>query len=205
MITFSTLLVFIPVYALAVASPGPAVAAVLARTMGQGTQGAAAFIFGLVMGDLTWFAGAALGLSLIAKTYAPLFKLIQYGGAAYLLSVAWTLWHTPAKPLENAEKTGVQAGFSAFLGSYLLTLGNPKTMIFFVSIMPLVLNPEQLTMQSTLLLSLVIAIVLSSVFFAYVFLANRARMMLRSTRAIGVIQKTTAGMMAGTALVVAMR
>jgi threonine/homoserine/homoserine lactone efflux protein len=49
------LLVFALVYALAVATPGPAVAALIARVLGRGTHGMAAFVAGLMLGDLVWF------------------------------------------------------------------------------------------------------------------------------------------------------
>ena len=54
------LLSFCIAYVLAVASPGPGVAAVLARSLGHGTRGAPAFIAGFLVGDLVWFALAAL-------------------------------------------------------------------------------------------------------------------------------------------------
>jgi len=53
--------------------PAPASRLLLARTLGRGTGGALPFILGFVVGDLIWFVAAALGLSVIAKTYAPLF------------------------------------------------------------------------------------------------------------------------------------
>lgn len=203
--TLSSLLLFLPVYALAVASPGPAVAAIIARTLGRGTQGSLAFIFGLIVGDLTWFAAATFGLSLIAQTYAPMFQAIKYAGAIYLLYVAWTIWRAPVTTAEPTEAGRGNAGLSAFLGAYFLTLGNPKTMVFFLSIMPLVISPTELTPANVLELALICSIVLSLIFIGYVVLASRARRMLHSSRAIKAINRTTAGMMAGTALVVATR
>ena len=57
------LLIFALVYALAVATPGPGIAAVIARGLGRGTHGAPAFIAGFLVGDLIWFTLAALGLA----------------------------------------------------------------------------------------------------------------------------------------------
>jgi len=37
-----------------------------------------------------------------------------------------------------------ESAVAAFLGSLFLTLGNPKVMIFFLSIMPLVIRPEDI-------------------------------------------------------------
>ncbi|MCA1952127.1 MAG: LysE family translocator [Hyphomicrobiales bacterium] len=201
----STLLVFVPVYALAVASPGPAVAAIVARTLGRGRRGSGAFIAGLVAGDLTWFATAVLGLTLVAQTYAPLFQAMKYAGAAYLLYMAWQIWRAPPAPPAEAAQTRGGGGFGVFVGAYLLTLGNPKTMVFFLSIMPLVVDPAAVTMTAALELALVIALVLSTIFLGYVLLADRARRLFRSERALRRINRGTAGVMAGTALVVASR
>lgn len=204
--TLSAFLLFVPVYALAVASPGPAVAAIVARTLAMGSRGALAFTMGLVAGDLTWFAAATLGLGLLAQTYQPLFTAVKYAGALYLIYVAISIWRMPAKPMTDAEPAATgNSGFRAFLGAFLLTLGNPKTMVFFLSIMPLVVSPEQITLVTALEIAAIIFVVLTAIFMGYVILAARARRLLRSTEAIRRINRTTAGIMAGTAVVVAAR
>jgi threonine/homoserine/homoserine lactone efflux protein len=48
---------------LAVASPGPGIAAVVAGALGRGVRGAPAFIAGFVVGDLVWLTLAATGLA----------------------------------------------------------------------------------------------------------------------------------------------
>jgi threonine/homoserine/homoserine lactone efflux protein len=203
--TLSSLLVFIPVYALAVLSPGPGVAAVVARTLARGPRGAGAYILGFVVGDLTWLLAAVSGLALIAKTYAPLFRLIQYAGAAYLLYVAVVMWRTRPEALGTADEAGAQSGWSAFLASYVLTLGNPKTMVFFLSIMPLVVTPEALSGVAVAQLALTCSIVLALIFSFYVVLAARARRLFTSTRALLRINRFTAAVMGCTAIVVANR
>ena len=55
-------LAFCTVYTIAVATPGPGVAALLARTLAHGMRGTAAYIAGFLVGDLIWFVGAAAGL-----------------------------------------------------------------------------------------------------------------------------------------------
>ena len=60
--SFYGLLIFASVYLLAVATPGPGVAAIIARSLARGTQGAVAFIAGFWIGDLIWFSVAATGL-----------------------------------------------------------------------------------------------------------------------------------------------
>ncbi len=60
--TLTGLLVFAVAYAMAVASPGPGIAAIVARALGNGMRGMGAFILGFVAGDLTLFLVAAFGL-----------------------------------------------------------------------------------------------------------------------------------------------
>lgn len=77
------LLVFTAAYLVAVASPGPGIAAIVARMLGHGLTGATAFITGFLVGDLVWFTVAATGLAMVASSFATLFLVIKYAGAAY--------------------------------------------------------------------------------------------------------------------------
>jgi hypothetical protein len=87
------LLSFCAAYVLAVASPGPGVAAVLARSLGHGMRGAPAFIAGFLAGDLIWFGIAAAGLAALAQVAQAAFLAIKYAGALYLLT-----WRTDCGP-----------------------------------------------------------------------------------------------------------
>ncbi|HZF32327.1 MAG TPA: LysE family transporter, partial [Candidatus Angelobacter sp.] len=102
--TLTGLLTFGAVYGVAVASPGPGVAAVLARVLARGLRGAPAFIAGFLVGDLVWFALAATALHALAQTFAVLFIVIRYAGAAYLLYLAWKLWTAPTAARDIAAE-----------------------------------------------------------------------------------------------------
>lgn len=203
--SLTALLVFVSVYAIAVATPGPGVAAVVARTLGRGMNGAVPFVLGFVVGDLVWFVAAAAGLSVLAKTYAPLFVAIKYAGCAYLVWIAIQLWRAePVLPQAGATPPS-ESPFAAFLGSLFLTLGNPKVMVFFLSIMPLVVNPDDISLVVGVELALTIGVVISAIMLGYMLLANRARQMFRSKRTISAIQKANAGVLAGAAALIAAR
>src|SRR6187551_1384058 len=131
--TIYGLLTFCAVYALAVAAPGPGIAAIIARGLAHGMKGVPAFIAGFVVGDLVWFAIAATGLAALARTAATLFVAIKWAGVAYLLYLAYKLWSSPAKQVEVESDDGKQHGWSAFLASLMLTLANPKAILFFLA------------------------------------------------------------------------
>src|SRR4051812_11553677 len=90
--TISSLALFAAAYFLAVASPGPGVAAVVSRVLSRGLPGLGAFVAGFVLGDLVWFASAAGGLVMLAQQFHPLFLAVKYFGAAYLAYIAVMLW-----------------------------------------------------------------------------------------------------------------
>ena len=130
---------FCAVYLLAVATPGPGVAAVLTRSLAHGMRGAPAFIAGFLLGDLIWFAGASAGLAALAQTAQTVFLVVRYAGAAYLLYLAYRLWTAAPRPLEAVDLDASQKPLRLFLGSLALTMGNPKVMMFFLALLPTVL------------------------------------------------------------------
>ena len=191
------------VYALSVASPGPGVAAVVARSLTRGARGAPAFIAGFLVGDLIWLTVAATGLAAIAQTAQLLFAAVKYAGAAYLLYLAWRMWIAPAEAPTEAEVDASQKPFRLFLASLSLTLGNPKTMVFFLALLPTVVRLEDLTLAGFLEIAALSALILPVVLGAYVVAAVRARRLLQSPRAVRLVNRGGATVMAGAAVAVA--
>lgn len=199
------LLTFCMVYFLAVATPGPGVAAVIAHGLARGPRGAAAFIAGFVAGDLIWFLGAALGLSALAQTAHSAFVAVKYLGAAYLLFLAYKMWSAPARRFDPIDAPVVQRPVNLFLGSLALTLGNPKPMIFFLALLPTVVNLENLTPRGYVEIGAAIAVILPTILGAYVLAAAHARAWLRSPRAIRLLNRSSGSLMAAAAVAVATR
>ena len=201
----ASLLLFAAAYFVAVASPGPGVAAVVARGLGQGTKAAPAFIAGFVIGDLIWFTIAATGLAVVAKSFETLFLAIKYAGCAYLLFVAWQIWRAPVEAERIDAARGEVRSWPSFLGSLSLTLGNPKVIVFFLSLMPLVVDMQAISPLTFLELATVIVVVISGVLSGALLLADRARRLFTSEKALRRINRATAGVMAGAAVAIAAR
>jgi threonine/homoserine/homoserine lactone efflux protein len=193
--TLYGLAVFSLVYALAVASPGPGIAAIVARSLSRGTRGAPAFIAGFLVGDMVWFTVAATGLAALAQTAYTVFVAVKYAGVAYLLYLSYRMWTAAAKPVEsegeNDKPDTSQKPTRLFLGTLALTLGNPKTMVFFLALLPTVVKLETLTVPGFFEIAAVICVVLPIV--------------LKSPRAIRMVNRGSATAMAGAAVVIAAR
>lgn len=204
--SLSALLLFAGVYFAAVATPGPGVAALVARVLAHGLKGVAPFILGFVAGDLIWLTVAATGLAVVAREFASVFLALKIAGAAYLLFVAWGLLRSPEEALEpGAAPPTVAVGARAFLGAFSLTASNPKVIVFFLSILPLAVDLQTLTWTSFVEIALVSIAVLTSTLVGYALAANRARGWMRSARAMGLVRRATAGIMAGVAVAIVTR
>ena len=199
------LLTFCAVYALAVATPGPGIAAIIARSLAHGFRGAPAFVAGFLIGDLVWFGIAATGLAALARTAATVFIAIKWAGVAYLLYLAWKLWTAPAERVAVAAEDERQHGWRAFVASLMLTLANPKAILFFLALLPTVIDLASMNVVRFLEISLAIAIVLPAVLFSYVFLAARARDMFTTPKAVRRLNRSSGVAMAGAAVVIATR
>lgn len=200
----ATLLVFTVTLALAAASPGPGMTALVARALGAGFAGALPFAAGMVVGDIVWLGVAALGLAALATTFQFVFLVVKYVGIAYLCWLAFKLWTAPATG-EAVVATAADRPLRVAGAGLAVTLGNPKTMVFYLAILPAVIDLEAMTALAFVELAGIIVVVLSAVCVAYAFAAARARAALASPRARQIVNRVAGTAMAGAAAAIAAR
>jgi threonine/homoserine/homoserine lactone efflux protein len=197
--------IFCVVYFLAVATPGPGVAAVIARSLAHGTRGAGAFIAGYLVGDLLWLTVAAAGLAALAHSAQALFVAVKYLGAAYLLYLAYRAWNTPVATLAPDTRAPEQRPLQLFLGSLSLTLANPKTIAFFLALLPTVVHLDSLTITGFGAIALVICLILPLTLGCYVLLGTHTRKLFQSARSIRALNRGAGVAIAGAAVAIATR
>jgi threonine/homoserine/homoserine lactone efflux protein len=200
----SRLIIFASAYLAVLILPGPGVSALVARVLARGPQGSPAFIAGFVMGSLTWFAIAATGLAMLAASFAAIFSAIRYGGAAYLLYLACKLWKSQGVPLTDVEPT-LDNGRRLFLTGLAINLGNPKVIVFFLALLPTVVDLGNLTPLGFFELAITIAIIAGGVLTAYAMAAAHARRLFTSPKAVRLVNRGSSAVMAATAVTIATR
>lgn len=203
MMDLTSLLVFTGALFIAAASPGPGIAAIVARVLGGGMNGAIAFTVGVALGDVAWLTVAVLGLAVVAQTFHGVLLVIKYAGAAYLLYLAWKLWTAPVVAHDIAPDKSDVNRTRLFLAGLAVTLGNPKVMVFYLALLPNIINLQTVTILGWLELSLVVLSVLAVVFGAYVALAARTRRLFTSARAVRMVNRGTGAIMASAAVAIA--
>ena len=200
-----TLAAFTIAYAIAVLVPGPGVAAVVARALGGGFWSAVPMVLGILVGDLVYLVFALFGLAAIATWFGPIFVIVRWGGALYLLYVAWQFW--TAKP--GSEQIGAKretSRWKTFLAGFALTMGNPKTIVFYLALLPTVVPLDQpITVLGFTELTAIVIVVLLIIGCGYAGLAAVARDFFQSAKAIRRLNRTAGVIMAGAAAFVVAR
>ena len=202
---FVTLAAFTLAYAVAVIVPGPGVAAVVARALGGGFRAGFFMVLGILAGDLIYLVFAVFGLAAVASWFGQAFTLIKWGGAAYLLYIAWTFWSArPGKEQIGARPP--EPPMRTFLSGFALTLGNPKTIVFYLALLPTLIPLDRpITALAFTELVIIVTGVLLAVGCAYAALAAAAREIFRSPTALSRLNKTAAVMMASAAVFIIIR
>src|SRR6188768_1135070 len=118
MIAWHSYLLYCGLYAIAIATPGPAVIAIVARALGSGFKSVVPGSLGILVGDLILMTLSAFGLAMVAKAMGHWFLIVKIAGALYLLYLGYKYW--TAQVLDDPVPQSASRGFLAYLG---LTLG----------------------------------------------------------------------------------
>ncbi|SFS85309.1 LysE family translocator [Methylobacterium sp. yr668] len=183
----------------AAAIPGPGVVALVARALGAGFGAAMAFSLGLILGDLTYLAAAIFGLSLIAEALGAVFVVVRYGAALYLAYLAFRLWRA-AGAAARVEGESRDRPWTSFVAGLTITLGNPKTIVFYLAILPTLVDLRGVTAADCVSLVVITAAILFAVMTPYAALAARARESLRRPAFRARLNRGAAAIMAGAAV-----
>ena len=121
------------------AIPGVGNLAIITSTSKGGIIGGLAATFGVIAADqvLMWLAVA--GVAALLTAYPAVFSLVQYVGAIYLawLGVRMVLAKPGDAPILNMEARRY------FRQGMLITLLNPKAIVFYMAFFPLFVDPAR--------------------------------------------------------------
>jgi threonine/homoserine/homoserine lactone efflux protein len=202
--TLSSLFVFACALFLAAGSPGPSVAALVARVISKGARDVLPFLAAMWLGETIWLTCAVAGLAAIAETFHYAFAAIKWLGACYLLYLAWKMWFV--SPDNDGEALpDAQSPLKLFLAGMTVTLGNPKIMMFYMALLPSIIDIRAVTVVGWAELVATTLLVLIVIDISWALAAAKARSFLKSRRAVRMANRASAGTMAGAAVAIAMR
>lgn len=117
--------------------PGPGNLALISSASKGGLRGGMASVLGLLLGDQVLLWMTVLGVATLLKTFPPLFMLLQWAGAGYLCWLGFKM--LVAKP-GHGPSIQITPGHY-FRETLLITLLNPKAIMFFFAFFPQFIDP----------------------------------------------------------------
>jgi threonine/homoserine/homoserine lactone efflux protein len=190
--------------AVSAGSPGPSIAALVARVLARGVRDVLPFLAAMWIGEAIWLSLAVFGLAVVAETFHAVFVVLKWAGIAYLCWLAWSMWRAPA---EAAEATQAPSGsaWKLFAAGMAVTLGNPKIMVFYLALLPTIVDLTRVGVVGWAELVVTMVVVLVAVDLGWAVAAAQARRLLRSPRALRIANRAGAATMAGAAAAIATR
>ena len=124
-------------------SPGPAVMLVIAYGLARGARRSLWASLGILSANALYFALSASSLGALLVASQTFFLAIKWCGAAYLvyLGLAALLGQPSPITVSKAAARGTSPSAIYFSG-LTLQLANPKTLVFFVAILPQFVDPR---------------------------------------------------------------
>jgi threonine/homoserine/homoserine lactone efflux protein len=153
------------------ATPGPGVFGSMAKAAAEGFKISLFFIGGLVLGDSILLALALLGLSAIAKLMGGMFLIMKFAGGLYLVYLGYRMF-VSRKINGHAQSEKKENRWQTCLSGMLLSLGNPKPILFYASVLPTIINFNDVHVSDALVMMVLIGLVSFSVVGTYSYIAS---------------------------------
>lgn len=180
------------------ALPSASVALVVTRSATLGIANGIAVSVGIVLGDLVFILLALAGLSVAAQAMGSLFMIIKYLGAAYLLWLGYTLLTSKsATEIDIQNSIGKRNLVASFLAGFMLTLGDIKAIVFYVSLFPVFIDLSSLQIADVLIIVAVMVVAVGSVKLVYALSALKVASLARRYQLDNAARKTAGGLMIG--------
>ena len=181
---------FVAAIVLFLAIPGPGNLALITSTGKGGVRAGLAAGFGVIAADQVLMWTAVAGVSALLAAYPAAFHAVQWLGAAYLAWLGWKM--LTAKP--GAAPVLRMQPRQYFRQGALITLLNPKAIVFYKAFFPLFVDPQR---HQGLLTFAVMAATIAALTFLYslivVLLTQHLAERMRANPRIAQVLEKTAG------------
>ncbi len=198
--TLVSFLAYVGVAALVICTPGPDTALTIRNTLFGGRAGGVLTALGVATGLSIWALATSLGLVALLVASEPVFRAIQYAGAAYLIYLGIMAlreaFRRGSDALAAAELLPPRrlAPATAYRQGLISNLGNPKIAVFFASLLPQFAAGSG-SFAMLFLLGLVFAAMTLFWLSAYAFVVAKAGDVLRRSQVRRVIEAVTGGLL----------
>ena len=181
--------------------PGPTTLMVLGNTMAGGARTGALSLIGVTLGDICAIALSMLGFSALLATSAEAFTAMKWLGAAYLVWLGIKLWRAPPMAIEWAALTPAGTGAvparDAILQTFVVTLLNPKGILFFAAFLPQFIDPARPLWPQVAVLTLTMNVLAAGIQGCWIIMMGQARSRIMSPAVLKTMNRAGGAMLVG--------
>jgi threonine/homoserine/homoserine lactone efflux protein len=121
--------------------PGPSVLFVIGRSLALGRLGGLLSVLGNALGMLPLVLAVALGIGAVVAHSLALFTIIKFAGAAYLIYLGvQAIRHRRHTAVTHEAAPARRSRLRILSEGFLVGLTNPKSLVFFVAVLPQFVN-----------------------------------------------------------------
>jgi threonine/homoserine/homoserine lactone efflux protein len=196
---------FLGVSAVVIIAPGQDTALTIRNTLVGGRAGGIATAAGVATGLATWTLATSAGLAALLVASQPLFLALRLAGAAYLVFLGFQALRAAFRSPSAGSRfpspaRGGGSGWGFYLQGLLSNLGNPKILIFFLSLLPQFTERGQASFGRLLLLGMIFCSMTLTWLTLYAIVVARVGDFLRRDRIQRAIEATTGLVLIGLGL-----
>ncbi len=175
MIDPALLLGFVAAVTLLMLIPGPNVALIIANSVSHGVRAGLATVAGTLAAQALSLALVTAGLTALLQSAGSWFGWLRWLGAAYLIWLGIRQWRAAPPNLAGVK---AQPRAALFAQAFLVSLVNPKTLIFYGAFFPQFIALDRPVMPQTALLSAVFLVIALAVDSGWALAADKVRPLL---------------------------
>jgi threonine/homoserine/homoserine lactone efflux protein len=152
--------------------PGPSVTLVIANSLAHGVRPGLLTVAGGQLGIAGMIALVGIGLASLIEAMGWWFAWVKLAGAAYLIWLGVKLLRTRTVAIGEERTRAPRGGF--FLQGFLVSISNPKTLVFFGAFIPQFIDPAGDYLSQIAIMGVTAILVASTSDSIYAMLAGGA-------------------------------
>jgi threonine/homoserine/homoserine lactone efflux protein len=201
--TFESAIAFFMALFIWVLIPGPAIFAIVGRSLTTGLKSSLKLIVGILLGDLFYISIVLFGMVAIGKIFGDLFYVIRMIGASYLIFMGLRLWFNDSKFNNRVPNDEKPDNYKTFLAGFSITLGNPKAILFHLGFLPTFFDLSVISVLDAVCIILIFLAMIGSSFVVYAYAASKAGLFFKDRRRIRILNRSAGTILIGTGIAVA--
>ena len=161
--------------------PGPSVFLVIVKSMTSNLSQGLITIGGIVFANIIFILLVVYGVGALVASMDGLYAIIKFAGSAYLFWLGIKLLRTKVKKAE-IEQVTESSWHANFTAGFIVTISAPRAILFYVSLLPNVIDLTKARVPDVLLLMLIATVAVGGAKLPYALLAYRSSLFLQEEK-----------------------